>query len=47
MLSQAAEAPQVEIGGGMSEGELAGKAFTLLMVDPDAPSPDHPANRSW
>jgi phosphatidylethanolamine-binding protein (PEBP) family uncharacterized protein len=25
----------------------AGKRYTLLMVDPDAPSPDNPAMREW
>ena len=44
---QASEQPQVEIGGGLSQSALKGKMFTLLMLDPDAPSPDSPTNRSW
>ncbi|KAF6252583.1 phosphatidylethanolamine-binding protein [Scenedesmus sp. NREL 46B-D3] len=40
-LRQAAQAPRV------SYDAAAGKRYTLLMVDPDAPSPDNPAVREW
>uniref|UniRef100_A0A383WGT2 Phosphatidylethanolamine-binding protein n=1 Tax=Tetradesmus obliquus TaxID=3088 RepID=A0A383WGT2_TETOB len=39
--AQAARAPTVEFAG------AAGKRHTLIMVDPDAPSPDNPAMREW
>jgi hypothetical protein len=38
---QAAHAPSLEYAA------APGKRYTLLMVDPDAPSPDNPAMREW
>jgi phosphatidylethanolamine-binding protein (PEBP) family uncharacterized protein len=38
---QAAHAPALEYAA------APGKRYTLLMVDPDAPSPDNPAMREW
>eukprot|EP00897_Mesotaenium_endlicherianum_P002408 jgi/Mesen1/2195/ME000152S01284 len=41
--SMAKEAPIVELSGNYATGEL----FTLVMVDPDAPSPSEPSYREW
>jgi phosphatidylethanolamine-binding protein (PEBP) family uncharacterized protein len=38
--SQAAAPPRVDVTGGQG-------LYTLIMVDPDAPSPDAPKARSW
>jgi len=45
--SKAQEPPTVEIGGGQSANALRDKRFTIMMVDPDAPSPEDPKNREW
>jgi phosphatidylethanolamine-binding protein (PEBP) family uncharacterized protein len=39
--AQAAHAPHVDFKGD------AGKLYTLIMVDPDAPSPDNPTMAQW
>ncbi|KQK18442.1 hypothetical protein BRADI_1g42510v3 [Brachypodium distachyon] len=39
--SVAVAAPAVQIGGGV------GDLFTLVMIDPDAPSPSEPSMREW
>lgn len=41
LLLQAARAPTVSFGG------TAGTFYTLIMVDPDAPSPDSPTMAQW
>ncbi|CAI5979670.1 unnamed protein product [Closterium sp. NIES-64] len=41
--SEAAEAPYVELAGRHENGDL----YTLVMSDPDAPSPDNPVAAEW
>eukprot|EP00877_Chromochloris_zofingiensis_P014955 jgi/Chrzof1/9713/Cz04g13040.t1 len=45
--SQAAEEPKVGIGTNLSFTKKFPKLYTLMMVDPDAPSPDDPVNAQW
>lgn len=45
--AKAAPPPKVAIGTNLSTHKRAGRTFTMIMVDPDAPSPDNPINRKY
>ncbi len=42
---QAAHEPKAHVEG--APAAVAGKSYTLAMIDPDAPSPDNPVNAQF